>query len=116
MESAYPQKGMPAMSRGYWQSSKRDSEAPIEARGFGTGWFAGFFAIVSAMAGSCFVAASRWPEWFAMPESAKSRDMQGFRPFVHSTLLGAYASALLSSSSRPRKASGGTASVSASAA
>ena len=52
MESARPQEGMPAMSRGYWESLKRDLEAPIEARGFGTGWFAGFFAIVLAVAGS----------------------------------------------------------------
>lgn len=99
------------MSRGYWQSLKRDLEAPIEARGFGTGWFAGFFAIVLAMAGLCFVAALRWPEWFAMPELAKLRDMQGFRPFVHLTLLGAYALALLSLLLRPRKALGGTALV-----
>lgn len=99
------------MSRGYWKSLKRDLEAPIEARRFGTGWFAGFFAIVLAVAGLCFVAALRWPEWFAMPELAKLRDMEGFRPFVHLTLLSAYALALLSLLLRPRKALGGTALV-----
>lgn len=97
------------MNRGYWEQLKRDLEAPLAARGFGTGWFAGFFAIVLALAGLCFVAALRWPDWFAMPELARLRDMAWFRPMVHSTLLGAYALALLSLLLRPRKVLGATA-------
>ena len=46
----------------------RDLEAPIEARGFGTGWFSGFFGLLLALAGLSFVAALRWPDLFAMPE------------------------------------------------
>lgn len=97
------------MSRGYWENLKRDLEAPIEARRFGTGWFAGFFSIVLAVTGLAFVAALRWPEWFSMPELAMLRDQAWFRPFVHVTLLAAYALALLSLLLRPRKALGATA-------
>lgn len=99
------------MSRGYWDSLKRDLEAPIEARRLGTGWFAGFFSIVLALTGLAFVAALRWPEWFAMPELAMLRELGWFRPFVHVTLLAAYALALLSLLLRPRKALGATALV-----
>lgn len=96
---------------GFGNSLRRDLEAPIEARGFGTGWFAGFFAIVLAIAGLCFVAALRWPAMLSMPELALIRDWGGFRPLVHGTLLGAYALALLSLMLRPRKALGTTALV-----
>ena len=87
----------------------RDLEAPIEARGFGTGWFSGFFAIVLAIAGLCFVAALRFPAYFAMPEMEALRGAGGFRLLVHVTLLSAYALALLSLLLRPRKALGTTA-------
>jgi sterol desaturase/sphingolipid hydroxylase (fatty acid hydroxylase superfamily) len=97
------------MSRGYWDELKRDLEAPLATRRFGTGWFAGFFALVLAFAGLCFVAALRWPEWFAMPELARLREMGWFRPMVHATLLAAYALALLSLLLRPRKVLGATA-------
>jgi sterol desaturase/sphingolipid hydroxylase (fatty acid hydroxylase superfamily) len=89
----------------------RDLEAPIEARGFGTGWFSGFFGIVLAIVGLCFVAALRWPEWFAMPELVVVRDWSGFRALVHATILIAYALALLSLLLRPRKSIGMTALV-----
>ncbi len=99
------------MSRGYWDSLKRDLEAPIEVRRLGTGWFAGFFSIVLALTGLAFVAGLRWPDWFAMPELAMLRELGWFRPFVHATLLAAYALALLSLLLRPRKALGATALV-----
>lgn len=88
-----------------------DLEAPIEARGFGTGWFSGFFALVLAIAGLCFVAALRFPSYFAMPELEMLRDNASFRLVVHGTLLTAYALALLSLLLRPRKALGTTALV-----
>ncbi|MES2057650.1 MAG: sterol desaturase family protein [Pseudomonadota bacterium] len=97
------------MKRGLVGNLLRDLEAPIEARGFGTGWFAGFFALVFAVAGLCFVAALRWPEWFAMPQLELVRGLSGFRAFVHITLLAAYGLALLSLLLRPRKALGATA-------
>lgn len=99
------------MIRGYLGRLKHDLEAPIEARGLGTGWFAGFFAILLAVAGLCFVAALRWPEYLSMPELAKLREWASFRLFVHLTLLAAYALALLSLLLRPRKAIGSTALV-----
>lgn len=88
-----------------------DLEAPIEARGFGTGWFSGFFGLVLAIAGLCFVAALRWPDLLAMPQLTQIRDWSGFRAIVHATLLTAYALALLSLLLRPRKAIGLTALV-----
>ena len=39
------------MKRNFIARLARDLEAPIEARGFGTGWFSGFFALVLATAG-----------------------------------------------------------------
>jgi sterol desaturase/sphingolipid hydroxylase (fatty acid hydroxylase superfamily) len=84
----------------------RDLEAPIEARGFGTGWFSGFFALLLALAGLGFVAALRWPGWFAMPELEAVRSLGAFRLLTHFVLLSAYALALLSMLLRPRKAIG----------
>lgn len=89
----------------------RDLEAPIEARGFGTGWFSGFFGLLLAIAGLCFVVALRWPDLFATPELAQIFATSGFRVVVHVTLLTAYALALLSLLLRSRKAIGLTALV-----
>lgn len=94
---------------GFLKKLVRDLEAPIEARGFGTGWFAGFFAMLLATTGLCFVVALRWPDWFATPELARVLASSAFRLVVHATLLGAYALALLSLLLRPRKAMGLTA-------
>lgn len=88
-----------------------DLEAPPAVRGFGSGWFSGFFAIVLAVIGLCFVAALRWQMTFAMPELTAIRDWSGFRALVHATLLSAYGLALLSLILRPRKALGTTALV-----
>ncbi|CAN5589284.1 hypothetical protein BH10PSE14_BH10PSE14_40690 [soil metagenome] len=97
------------MKRSFLTSLTRDLEAPIAARGFGTGWFSGFFALVFAVAGLCFVVALRWPEYFGMPELATVRGATSFRLAVHLTLITGYALALLSLSLRPRKALGATA-------
>jgi sterol desaturase/sphingolipid hydroxylase (fatty acid hydroxylase superfamily) len=99
------------MARSFLSNLARDLEAPIEARGFGTGWFSGFFGIVLAIAGLSFVAALRWPELFAMPELQAVRNWAGFRTLIHVTLLTSYALALLSLLLRPRKAIGMTALV-----
>ena len=56
------------MQAGFLKQLQRDLEAPIEVRRLGTGWFSGFFAIVLATVGLCFVAALRWPAMFAMPD------------------------------------------------
>ena len=86
-----------------------DLQAPIEARRFGSGWFAGFFALVLAIAGFGLVVALRWPGLFATPELAKLRDLPGFRLGVHVTLLLSYTLALLSLLLRRAKAIGFTA-------
>lgn len=97
------------MRRSYWERLRTDLEAPIEAHGFGTGWFAGFFAIVLAFVGFGMVAALRWPGWFAMPELDVLRHWGLFRPAIHAALLSAYVLALLSLLLRPGKVLGLTA-------
>jgi sterol desaturase/sphingolipid hydroxylase (fatty acid hydroxylase superfamily) len=92
--------------RGILDRLEHDLQAPIESRGFGSGWFSGFFALVMAIAGFGMVMALRFPEWFATPELAAIKDWTGFRPAVHIILLGSYALALLSLLLRPRKVLG----------
>ena len=95
--------------RGWIDTLERDLQSPIAVRRFGSGWFAGFFALLFAIAGLCLVAALRWPGWFSMPELAPLYAWSGFRVVVHGVLIGAYALALLSLLLRPRKAIGATA-------
>lgn len=96
------------MRGNFLQRLVRDLEAPLEARGFGTGWFSGFFGILLAVIGLCFVAALRWPWLFAMPELELLRDHAEFRLAVHAILLSAYALSLLSLLLRPRRMMGAT--------
>ena len=86
-----------------------DLEAPVAVRGFGSGWYAGFFALLLALAGLGLVAALRWPGWLAMPELAALEKTGWFRPLVHAVLLASYALALLSLMLRDRKVIGFTA-------
>jgi sterol desaturase/sphingolipid hydroxylase (fatty acid hydroxylase superfamily) len=95
--------------RGYLDNLMRDLESPVEVRRFGSGWFAGFFALLFAVAGFGMVVALRYPDWFATPELAVLKDWGGFRAVVHAVLLSSYALALLSLLLRPRKALGATA-------
>ena len=97
--------------QGYFERLGRDLEAPVEARGLGTGWFSGFFALVLAIAGLLFVVALRWPAYASMPQLAVIVASPGFRVAVHVILLSAYALALLSLLLRPRKTIGATALV-----
>lgn len=94
---------------GFLKALTHDLEAPIEARGFGTGWFAGFFAILLGCVGLGMVLALRYPGWLGTPALAAVKNWEGFRPVVHATILGAYALALISLILRPRKALGFTA-------
>ena len=88
---------------------ERDLASPVAVRRFGSGWFAGFFALVLAIAGLGLVAALRWPDWFSMPELAPIYRSSGLRVVVHAVLVAAYGLALLSLLLRPRKAIGATA-------
>ena len=90
---------------------EHDLNAPIQVRGFGSGWFAGFFALLFAVSGFAMVVALRYPAWFAMPELQVIKDWPGFRTAVHLVLLASYALALLSLLLRPRKVLGATALV-----
>lgn len=94
--------------RGWIERLERDLSAPIAVRGFGSGWFAGFFGLLLALAGLCLVVSLRWPEWFATPELAALTQWRSFRVAVHLILLGAYALSLLSLLLRPRKVIGAT--------
>ncbi len=84
----------------------RDLESPTQVRGFGSGWFSGFFALLLGLAGFGMVAALRWPDLLATPEMAPLYATSLFRVAVHVILLAAYALALLSLMLRPRKALG----------
>ena len=96
---------------GYFQKLKRDLESRKEVRRFGSGWFAGFFALLFAITGFFLVIALRFPEWFATPELAVVKEWTGFRGLVHLMLLASYGLALLSLLLRPRKVLGMTALV-----
>lgn len=95
----------------FFERLERDLVAPIEVRGFGSGWFSGFFGLLFAISGFCMVMALRYPDWFSTPELALVRDWQGFRGAIHVILVAAYALSLLSLMLRPRKALGATALV-----
>jgi sterol desaturase/sphingolipid hydroxylase (fatty acid hydroxylase superfamily) len=99
------------MVTGFFKNLERDLTAPIEVRGFGSGWFAGFFGLLFAISGFGMVIALRYPEWFAMPELQAVKNSSAFRPAVHVILLISYALSLLSLLLRPRKALGATALV-----
>lgn len=94
------------MARSFLKNLMRDLEAPIETRGFGTGWFAGFFGLLSASVALCFVVALRWPGFLSMPELAAIEKSVPFRLAIHLLLIAGYALALLSLLLRPRKALG----------
>ncbi|MBM3595455.1 MAG: sterol desaturase family protein [Alphaproteobacteria bacterium] len=97
--------------RNFLERLEHDLNAPIQVRGFGSGWFSGFFALLFAISGFGMVAALRDPDWFAMPELQVIKDWAGFRTAVHLVLLASHALALLSLLLRPRKVLGATALV-----
>lgn len=99
------------MLANFFKRLERDLNAPIEVRGFGSGWFAGFFGLLFAVSGFGMVVALRYPDWFAMPELEAVKNSSAFRPAVHVVLLASYALSLLSLLLRPRKALGATALV-----
>lgn len=99
------------MLANFFKKLERDLNAPIETRGFGSGWFAGFFGLLFAVSGFGMVIALRYPDWFAMPELETVKASSAFRPAVHVILLISYALSLLSLLLRPRKALGATALV-----
>ena len=99
------------MLANFFKKLERDLNAPIEVRGFGSGWFSGFFGLLFAVSGFGMVVALRYPEWFAMPELEVVKNSSLFRPAVHVILLISYALSLLSLLLRPRKALGATALV-----
>ncbi len=93
----------------YFQKLMRDLESPVEVRRFGSGWFAGFFALLFAISGFVMVVALKFPAWFTTPQLQIVRDWGGFRGAIHVVLLASYALALLSLLLRSRKVLGMTA-------
>ena len=84
-------------------------QAPTTARGFGSGWYAGFFALLLGGVSFALVLVLRYPEWLGSPELARVRDASLFRPAVHLFILAAYALAILSLMLRRQKVLGFTA-------
>jgi len=70
-------------------------EAPPALRRFGTGWYAGLFALLLGIAGLGLVLVLRFPGWLATPELAVVRGHPLFQPAVHASLLLAWALAAL---------------------
>lgn len=95
----------------FFRNLERDLNAPIQVRGFGSGWFSGFFGLLFAISGFGMVIALRYPGWFSTPELQMLKDWPGFRGAVHGVLLVSYALSLLSLLLRPRKALGAAALV-----
>lgn len=96
------------MARDYIEKLMRDLEAPVETRGFGTGWFAGFFGLLLSGVALCLVLATRWPGWFSTPELAAAEKSAAFRVALALLIVAGYALALLSLLLRPRKVIGFT--------
>ena len=103
--------GVTERARGYLAQLMRDLEAPVEVRRFGSGWFAGFFALLFGVSGFAMVLALRFPALLTTPELAIIRDWSGFRAALHAALLASYALALTSLMLRPRKVLGASALV-----
>jgi sterol desaturase/sphingolipid hydroxylase (fatty acid hydroxylase superfamily) len=81
--------------------------APTAARRFGSGWYAGFFALLLGGVSLALVLALRYPEWLGShSELARVRDASPFRLAVHLFILAAYALAILSLMLRRRKVLG----------
>lgn len=71
-------------------------EAPRALRRFGSGWYAGLFAILLAAAGLGLVLALRFPGELATPELAVIYQSVLFRPAVHLIVLASFALAVIS--------------------
>jgi len=83
-----------------------DLEAPTRVRGFGSGWYAGFFALLLGGVAFALVLVLRYPDWLGSPMLAVVRDSAAFRPIVHLSILGAYGLAIISLMLRRRKVLG----------
>lgn len=71
-------------------------EAPRALRRFGSGWYAGLFALLLAIAGLGLVLALRFPGELATPELVPVYQSALFRPAVHLIVLASFALAMVS--------------------
>lgn len=71
-------------------------ETPRALRRFGTGWYAGLFALLLAMAGLALVLALRFPGELATPELAVVYQSAMLRPAVHGLIMASWALAVVS--------------------
>jgi sterol desaturase/sphingolipid hydroxylase (fatty acid hydroxylase superfamily) len=81
-------------------------QAPTHVRRFGSGWYAGFFALLLGGVSFALVLVLRYPDWLGSPQLGVVRDSAAFRPIVHLFILGAYALAILSLMLRRKKVLG----------
>lgn len=81
-------------------------QAPTQVRQFGSGWYAGFFALLLGVVSFAFVLVLRYPDWLGSPILAMVRDSAAFRPTVHLFILGAYGLAIISLMLRRKKVLG----------
>jgi sterol desaturase/sphingolipid hydroxylase (fatty acid hydroxylase superfamily) len=71
-------------------------QAPVALRGFGSGWYAGLFGFLLAIAAFAMVLVLRFPGWLGTPQLAALRDSAAFRPAVHVIILAAYGLSVVS--------------------
>jgi len=81
-------------------------QAPPVLRRFGSGWYAGLFGLLLAIAAFAMVLVLRFPDWLGTPQLALLRDSSAFRPAVHAMILAAYGLSILSLMLRRQKALG----------
>jgi sterol desaturase/sphingolipid hydroxylase (fatty acid hydroxylase superfamily) len=71
-------------------------EAPRALRRFGSGWYAGLFAFLSAVAGLGLVLALRFPNLLSTPELAPIYRSDLLRPAIHGIIMASWALAVVS--------------------
>jgi sterol desaturase/sphingolipid hydroxylase (fatty acid hydroxylase superfamily) len=71
-------------------------EAPRALRQFGSGWYAGLFALLLAIAGLCLALALRFPGELATPDLAPLYRSTLLRPAVQAIILASWALAVIS--------------------
>jgi sterol desaturase/sphingolipid hydroxylase (fatty acid hydroxylase superfamily) len=81
-------------------------QAPTQIRAFGSGWYAGFFALLLGGVSFALVLVLRYPDWLGSPQLGVVRDSAAFRPTVHVFILGAYGLAIISLMLRRKKVLG----------
>jgi sterol desaturase/sphingolipid hydroxylase (fatty acid hydroxylase superfamily) len=75
---------------------RKEIEAPLALRKFGSGWISGVLGFVLAVGGLLLVLSIRMPGFLTMPETRQLQDNHWFRLALHFMLIAAFAFSLIS--------------------